>query len=78
MVSLSMPNARSCKNFWRSCVDHHAFYSRRNLHAISKPRYISTQEIPPMLSDFIMLLDSTNDRVSGCGSVEGLSLYIGN
>ncbi|XP_060756127.1 tyrosine-protein phosphatase non-receptor type 3 isoform X2 [Neoarius graeffei] len=40
VVSLSMPNARSCKNFWRSCVDHHAFYSRRNLHAISKPRSV--------------------------------------
>ncbi|KAG7317820.1 hypothetical protein KOW79_018855 [Hemibagrus wyckioides] len=39
-VSLSMPSSRSCKNLWRSCVDHHTFYNRKNLHAVSKPRSV--------------------------------------
>ncbi|XP_027028180.2 tyrosine-protein phosphatase non-receptor type 3 isoform X1 [Tachysurus fulvidraco] len=40
VVSLSMPSSRSCKNLWRSCVDHHTFYNRKNLHAVSKPRSV--------------------------------------
>ncbi|XP_030639282.1 tyrosine-protein phosphatase non-receptor type 3 [Chanos chanos] len=37
VVSLSMPCSRSCKNLWRSCVDHHTFYnSRKNTHKSSK------------------------------------------
>ncbi|TSK20251.1 Tyrosine-protein phosphatase non-receptor type 3 [Bagarius yarrelli] len=40
VVSVSMPSSRSCKNLWRSCVDHHTFYNRKNLHAVSKPRSV--------------------------------------
>uniref|UniRef100_A0AAR2KI19 protein-tyrosine-phosphatase n=1 Tax=Pygocentrus nattereri TaxID=42514 RepID=A0AAR2KI19_PYGNA len=38
VVSVSMPSSRACKNLWRSCVDHHTFYNRKNPHAVSKPR----------------------------------------
>ncbi|XP_046689647.1 tyrosine-protein phosphatase non-receptor type 3 [Silurus meridionalis] len=38
VVSLSLPSSRSCKNFWRSCVDHHTFYNRKNTYAVSKHR----------------------------------------
>ncbi|KAI5620859.1 tyrosine-protein phosphatase non-receptor type 3, partial [Silurus asotus] len=38
VVSLSLPSSRSCKNFWRSCVDHHTFYNRKNTFAVSKHR----------------------------------------
>ncbi|XP_062842012.1 tyrosine-protein phosphatase non-receptor type 3 [Trichomycterus rosablanca] len=40
VVSLSMPSCRASKNLWRSCVDHHSFYNRKNSHAISKPRSV--------------------------------------
>ncbi|XP_053343530.1 tyrosine-protein phosphatase non-receptor type 3 [Clarias gariepinus] len=38
MVALCLPSSRCCKNLWRSCVDHHAFYNRKNSLAVSKPR----------------------------------------
>ncbi|XP_036414108.1 tyrosine-protein phosphatase non-receptor type 3 [Colossoma macropomum] len=40
VVSVSMPSSRACKNLWRSCVDHHTFYNRKNPHAVSKPRSV--------------------------------------
>ncbi|KAF4075935.1 hypothetical protein AMELA_G00224600 [Ameiurus melas] len=40
VVSLSMSSSRSCKNLWRSCVDHHTFYNRKNSHAVSKPKSV--------------------------------------
>uniref|UniRef100_A0A8B9J965 protein-tyrosine-phosphatase n=1 Tax=Astyanax mexicanus TaxID=7994 RepID=A0A8B9J965_ASTMX len=41
VVSVSMPNSRACKNLWRSCVDHHTFYNRKNrlLNLKSVPLY---------------------------------------
>uniref|UniRef100_A0AAR2JCG6 protein-tyrosine-phosphatase n=1 Tax=Pygocentrus nattereri TaxID=42514 RepID=A0AAR2JCG6_PYGNA len=44
IVSVSMPSSRACKNLWRSCVDHHTFYNRKNPHAVSKPRYTKVLE----------------------------------
>ncbi|KAI4883616.1 hypothetical protein NFI96_000836 [Prochilodus magdalenae] len=40
VVSVSMPSSRASKNLWRSCVDHHTFYNRKNPLAVSKPRTV--------------------------------------
>uniref|UniRef100_A0AAR2IW57 protein-tyrosine-phosphatase n=1 Tax=Pygocentrus nattereri TaxID=42514 RepID=A0AAR2IW57_PYGNA len=48
IVSVSMPSSRACKNLWRSCVDHHTFYNRKNPHAVSKPRYTKVLEYLPV------------------------------
>lgn len=28
VVSLALPCSKTCKNLWRSCVDHHSFFNR--------------------------------------------------
>uniref|UniRef100_A0AAR2IT19 protein-tyrosine-phosphatase n=1 Tax=Pygocentrus nattereri TaxID=42514 RepID=A0AAR2IT19_PYGNA len=63
IVSVSMPSSRACKNLWRSCVDHHTFYNRKNPHAVSKPRYTKVRS-PRLRHDFRKPRPSSVDNLT--------------
>ncbi|KAL0985363.1 hypothetical protein UPYG_G00155960 [Umbra pygmaea] len=70
LVTLVLPCPRTCKNLWRSCVDHHSFFHCKSAHS---PHYANlvTQIQNKLLSQHWNLGNSKTDSGPMCKKVMG-------
>ncbi|KAM9723833.1 tyrosine-protein phosphatase non-receptor type 3 isoform 1-T4 [Menidia menidia] len=71
-MSLVLPCPKTCKNLWRSCVDHHSFFSNRSAR---NPKYNNStvQSYKSLITQHLGLGNSKTDTSSGpvCQRVVG-------
>ncbi|KAJ8004931.1 hypothetical protein DPEC_G00141410 [Dallia pectoralis] len=70
VVSLVLPCPRTCKNLWRSCVDHHSFFQAKSTHS---PHYTNlvTQIHNKLLSQHWTSGNTKTDSGPVCKKVIG-------
>ncbi|XP_068180510.1 tyrosine-protein phosphatase non-receptor type 3 isoform X2 [Antennarius striatus] len=71
-VSLGLPCPKTCKNLWRSCVDHHSFFSSSRAARSPKNNNSSTiQSYKNMITQHLGLSNNKNQSGPVCQRVVG-------
>uniref|UniRef100_A0A6Q2YD83 protein-tyrosine-phosphatase n=1 Tax=Esox lucius TaxID=8010 RepID=A0A6Q2YD83_ESOLU len=70
VVSLVLPCPRTCKNLWRSCVDHHSFFHSKSAHSPHHTNLV-TQIHNKLLSQHWTLGNAKTDSGPVCKKVMG-------
>lgn len=61
-VSLSLPCPKTCKNLWRSCVDHHSFFSSNRNTRSPKYNNSTIQSYRKLITQHLGLSNSKTER----------------
>lgn len=77
-VSLALPCPKTCKNLWRSCVDHHSFFS--SSRSCRSPKYNNSpvQTYRRLITQHLGLGNSKPQRWAFAGHVQNNHLCILN
>lgn len=67
-VSLALPCPKTCKNLWRSCVDHHSFFSSNRTARSPKHNNSAVQSYRRMITQHLGLGNSKNERWACAGT----------
>uniref|UniRef100_A0A087YGR2 protein-tyrosine-phosphatase n=1 Tax=Poecilia formosa TaxID=48698 RepID=A0A087YGR2_POEFO len=71
-VSLNLPCPKTCKNLWRSCVDHHSFFSSSRTARSPKYNNSTVKGYKQLITQHLGLSNSkTEDRGPVCQRVVG-------
>ncbi|XP_034030745.1 tyrosine-protein phosphatase non-receptor type 3 isoform X2 [Thalassophryne amazonica] len=71
VVSLDLPCPKTCKNLWRSCVDHHSFFSSNRTSRIPKDNNSTIQFYSKMITQHLGLSNSKTESGPVCRRVVG-------
>lgn len=61
-VSLALPSPKNCKNLWRSCVDHHSFFSSNRTGRSPKHNNSAVQTYKKLITQHLGLGNSKAER----------------
>lgn len=61
-VSLALPCPKTCKNLWRSCVDHHSFFSSNRTARSPKHNNSTVQSYRKLITQHLGLGNSKTER----------------
>uniref|UniRef100_H3DLY7 protein-tyrosine-phosphatase n=1 Tax=Tetraodon nigroviridis TaxID=99883 RepID=H3DLY7_TETNG len=61
-VSLALPSPKNCKNLWRSCVDHHSFFSSNRTARSPKHNNSAVQTYKKLITQHLGLGNSKAER----------------
>ncbi|XP_042345751.1 tyrosine-protein phosphatase non-receptor type 3 [Plectropomus leopardus] len=70
-VSLVLPCPKTCKNLWRSCVDHHSFFSSNRTARSPKHNNSSVQSYRKLITQHLGLSNSKSESGPVCQRVVG-------
>ncbi|XP_058503137.1 tyrosine-protein phosphatase non-receptor type 3 isoform X1 [Solea solea] len=70
-VSLILPCPKTCKNLWRSCVDHHSFFSSNWMARSPKHNNSTIQSYTKLITQHLGLGNSKNESGPVCQRVVG-------
>ncbi|XP_029927903.1 tyrosine-protein phosphatase non-receptor type 3 isoform X2 [Myripristis murdjan] len=71
VVSLALPCPRTCKNLWRSCVDHHSFFSSSRTAKSPKHNNSTIQSYSKLLTQHLGLGNTKTESGPVCRRVVG-------
>ncbi|XP_071772897.2 tyrosine-protein phosphatase non-receptor type 3 isoform X1 [Centroberyx gerrardi] len=71
VVSLALPCPKTCKNLWRSCVDHHSFFSSSRTARSPKHNNSTVQSYSKLLTQHLGLGNSKTESGPVCRRVVG-------
>lgn len=77
-VSLALPCPKTCKNLWRSCVDHHSFFSSSRTGWSPKYNNGPVQTYRKLITQHLGLGNSKPQRWACAGRVQYNHMYILN
>lgn len=77
-VSLALPCPKTCKNLWRSCVDHHSFFSSSRTGRSPKYNNSPVQTYRKLITQHLGLGNSKPQRWACAGRVQYNRPYIPN
>ncbi|CAG11918.1 unnamed protein product, partial [Tetraodon nigroviridis] len=70
-VSLALPSPKNCKNLWRSCVDHHSFFSSNRTARSPKHNNSAVQTYKKLITQHLGLGNSKAESGPVCQRVVG-------
>uniref|UniRef100_A0A7N6C2S1 protein-tyrosine-phosphatase n=1 Tax=Anabas testudineus TaxID=64144 RepID=A0A7N6C2S1_ANATE len=70
-VSLNLPCPKTCKNLWRSCVDHHSFFSSNRTARSPKHNNSTVQSYTKLITQHLGLGNSKTESGPVCQRVVG-------
>ncbi|XP_056902411.1 tyrosine-protein phosphatase non-receptor type 3 isoform X2 [Takifugu flavidus] len=70
-VSLALPSPKNCKNLWRSCVDHHSFFSSNRTGRSPKHNNSAVQTYKKLITQHLGLGNSKAESGPVCQRVVG-------
>ncbi|XP_077454653.1 tyrosine-protein phosphatase non-receptor type 3 isoform X1 [Stigmatopora argus] len=71
VVPLVLPCPKTCKNLWRSCVDHHSFFSCNRTSGSPKYNNSTVHSYRKLITHHLGLTNSQNERGPVCQRVVG-------
>ncbi|XP_061531260.1 tyrosine-protein phosphatase non-receptor type 3 isoform X2 [Phycodurus eques] len=71
VVSLVLPCSKTCKNLWRSCVDHHSFFSCSRSAGSPKHNKSNVHSYRRLITQHLGLANSKNESGPVCQRVVG-------
>ncbi|XP_061631537.1 tyrosine-protein phosphatase non-receptor type 3 isoform X2 [Phyllopteryx taeniolatus] len=71
LVSLVLPCSKTCKNLWRSCVDHHSFFSCNRSAGSPKRNESDVHSYRQLITQHLGLANSKNESGPVCQRVVG-------